>query len=110
MVGRGQLEDALVLEPQTRPEPLVTLARQGKELRQSRRAFPGATSGVENVSSIRQLISADERHFLRPNGTRLRVEAANHRLVRHLLGLGIQVGHLSPRAKTTDAGRTLRVS
>src|SRR5579863_1712613 len=107
-IGSRKLEDALVLESQ--PGGKVCVARSshlqvmvndvnsehagsGKEFSQARGSFASAASGVEYVRLSWDCIAANQRDLLRPNGARLRIQAAHHRLVGHLLRLGVQIGH-----------------
>ena len=48
---------------------------------------------IEDADVVGQPVTTDQLDLLGPDGTRLRVEVAHHRLVGHLPGLGIEVGH-----------------
>ena len=117
MAAHGEVEtavfgvevvDALVLESKPRCKTRITRPRKiqmriddidtedagsRKELRQARCRFARAASRVEDPCLGRERIAAQERHFLRPDGARLRGEVAHHRLVGHLPGLRIEIGH-----------------
>jgi hypothetical protein len=108
LVPRMKFENALVLEPQPGAEARVAGTRQfemsiddvdsehagpRKKFREPRGDFPCAASCIEDAGLGWERITADEREFLRPNGSRLRVKVSHHGFVGHLLCLRIQIGH-----------------
>ena|SRR5208282_2768984 len=67
--------------------------RAGKMLGQSRGGLNGAAAGVEYAKLGRQDVAIEQEPFLGPDGPRLRIQVAHHRLVGHLLGLWVPIGH-----------------
>ncbi len=107
-VRGAELEHALVFELEARREVRVARSRQlqmlvddvnsehlsaRKEPSQTRGALTCAATGVEDVCLLREQVATNQRDFLRPNRSRLRVQVSHHRLVGHLLGLRIEIGH-----------------
>ena len=80
--------------------------------------LPRPATCVEDPDIVLEGVAAEERLLLRPDRDRLRGEVADHRLVRHLLCLGIQIvvhGQILPcrtgraeSARGMDAVRGLR--
>jgi hypothetical protein len=77
----------------------------GIRLGDARTEFAGARTDVQNTGIARQPIEIDQRFFLRPNGFDLCREATNHRFVRHLLALGIELGVAVHHGRFTHAIR-----
>ena len=64
-----------------------------KELGKTRGDLSRAAARVEDMRLLRNLVTPDQRNFLRPNRASLCIKSANHRLVRHLFGLRVKVRH-----------------
>jgi hypothetical protein len=107
-VGGFQLEYALVLERQPGSKACVARSRQlqmlvddvhsedagsRKEFGQTRCHLARAAARIEYSRLGRERIAANQRNFLRPNGARLRIEVAHHRLIGHLFRLRVEIGH-----------------
>ena len=105
-VGQSQLEDAPVLEAHAFPRDGASRAGQsqviidhvdaeqtgaGKHLSEAQRNLAGAAARVEYVRLDGQAVAVEQWLFLRPDRLGLRREIADHRLVRHLPGLRVQV-------------------
>src|SRR5579863_6478820 len=108
MVRDAKLEYALVLESQPGRETGITRSRKlkvsiddvhsqhmraRKEFGQPRRPLAGTAAGIKNAGLGWERIATNQFDFLRPNRPSLRIQAAHHGLVRHLLGLWVKVGH-----------------
>ena len=107
-VGEGEPEHAAVLEPDAiaevpgqRARPLevhledvhAEYGRVREGLREASRRLAGAAAGIEDARARGEGVAAEERQLLRPDRLRLGGEGADHRLVGHLHGLGVQLVH-----------------
>ena len=107
-VGCGKRVHALVIEDKPRRQTRVARSRQlqmlvddvdseharlREKLGEARGSFTGAAAGIEYPWLRRQCIATDERRFLRPDSARLRGEITHHRLIGHLFGLRVEIGH-----------------
>ena len=72
--------------------------------------FARAAAGVEHAHRAAQPVTFHERTFLRPDRLELRGERAHHGLVRHLLALRVQVGHVALVPRSTSARSAASVS
>jgi hypothetical protein len=61
-------------------------------LGEPRRDLAGAAAAVEDARVFGNPVAIEQSRLLRPDAVGLRGERPHHRLVRHLLGLGIEVG------------------
>ena len=109
-IRRVQLEHALVLEGHPRSQRRGASARERQvrvddvdaedkrlrvQLAEAEGDLARATAGVEDSQLPREIVPPEQLDLLRPDCIRLRREIADHRLVRHLLCLRIEIGHRS---------------
>ncbi len=127
-VGEFQLERIALLEPHPRRKRCISSPRISDRAlqdvdahqlgvrvarREPRGDFPAAAADIRNPGVRRQPVALEEMLFLRPDRHGLRSKIAQHRLVGHLLGLGISLFHGSVRCNlsgrvSVPKGRTSR--
>ncbi len=105
-VGQSQLEDAPVLEARPVAERRALVAgerqvivdhvdteqlRRREQLRQAQRDLSGAAARIKHARPGRQMVAREERSLLGPDRVGLRRERTDHRFVRHLRRLRIQL-------------------